>query len=145
VHELVAERARRRAALIELARAYVRRLGERLPLAAAAVVGSVARGDFNLWSDVDVVVVADDLPARAPDRGALLVAEAPPGVQPVGFTPEEFRRAWRKRNPLAMSIPAEGVVLLGEGFFSATAALEPGPAASLDSPGSTSSRSRAPS
>ncbi len=98
--EALDQRRRERERLLGLAREYVERLYRRLPLVAAAVVGSVARGDFNLWSDVDVVVVADGLPARAPDRGSVLVADAPGGVQPIGFTPQEFERAWMKRNPL---------------------------------------------
>jgi predicted nucleotidyltransferase len=117
VADVLAERKREREDLIGLARAYVERLAARLPLVAAAVVGSAARGDFNVWSDVDVVVVVEGLPERAPDRAAVLVADAPPRVQPVGFTPEEFRRAWERRNPLARSVAAEGVVLLGEAFF----------------------------
>ncbi len=117
----MAERERQRERLIGLARSYVQRLAERLPVVAAAVVGSVARGDFNLWSDVDVVVVAEGLPERAPDRLAVLVADAPAGVQPVGFTPEEFRRAWDRNNPLARSVASEGVVLTGEGFFAEVA------------------------
>lgn len=32
------------------------------------VFGSVARGHFNLWSDIDVLVVADNLPERWLDR-----------------------------------------------------------------------------
>ncbi|HXF56600.1 MAG TPA: nucleotidyltransferase domain-containing protein [Actinomycetota bacterium] len=112
--KVVAERVRRRAELIELARTYVRSLGQRLPLVAAAVVGSVARGDFNVWSDVDVVVVAESLPERLPERLALLTRDAPPGVQPVGFTPQEFRWALDKRNPLARAVREEGVVILGD-------------------------------
>lgn len=115
--DILTERTRERHELIALARRYVERLALRLPLVAAAVVGSAARGDFNLWSDVDVLVVAEGLPDRAPDRLALLVADAPPRVQPVGFTPEEFRRAWDRRNPLVCAVATEGVVLLGEAFF----------------------------
>lgn len=118
---VLAERQREREELIALARGYVERLATRLPVVAAAVVGSVARGDFNLWSDVDVVVVAEGLPDRAPDRAALLLDDAPPRVQPVGFTPEEFRRAWDRHNPLARGVATEGVVLLGEGFFAEVA------------------------
>jgi len=111
--ETLAERARERERLIELARTYVRRLSRRHPLLAAAVVGSVARGDFNVWSDVDVVVVADDLPERAPERGLLLVEDALGGVQPVGFTPGELAEALRRGNPLAREAVTSGVVLLG--------------------------------
>ena len=115
--EVLAVRRRERRRLIGLARAHVRRLSDRITVAAAAVAGSVARGDFNVWSDVDVVVVSDDLPARVPDRGAVLAADAPPGVQVVGYTREEFRRAVARGDPLAVSAVREGVILRGSGFF----------------------------
>jgi len=111
--EILAERARERERLLELARGYVRRLAERQPVLAAAVVGSVARGDFNVWSDVDVVVVAESLPARAPERSLLLAADAPGGVQPIGFTPQELAEARRRGNLLAEEVLTSGVVLLG--------------------------------
>ena len=113
----VAERIRRRDALLAAARDYVDRLSRRAPVVAAAVVGSVARGDFNVWSDVDVVVVADDLPARIPDRGLVLAADARMGVQAVGFTPREFERAHRRGDPLAREATTSGVVLRGEGYL----------------------------
>jgi uncharacterized protein len=111
------ERRRERERLLGLARDYVSRLRHTMPLVAAVVVGSVARGDFNVWSDVDVVVVADELPPRIPDRAAMLVADAPPGLQPVGYTPAEFDAAWDKRNPLVREATAHGVILFGEEFL----------------------------
>ncbi|HXF98195.1 MAG TPA: nucleotidyltransferase domain-containing protein [Gaiellaceae bacterium] len=120
--EALAERARERERLLGLARSYLERLSRRHPVLAAAVVGSVARGDFNVWSDVDVVVVADGLPERAPERGRLLVADAPGGVQPVGYTPEELREALRRGNPLAREAVASGVVLHGVEVFRRIAA-----------------------
>jgi hypothetical protein len=111
--EILAERARERERLLELARGYVRRLAARQPVLAAAVVGSVARGDFNVWSDVDVVVVAESLPAGAPERSLLLAKDAPGGVQPIGFTPQELAEARRRGNPLAEEALTEGVVLVG--------------------------------
>lgn len=111
--EALAERARERERLLELARRYVDRLARRQSLLAAVVVGSVARGDFNVWSDVDVVVVAEHLPERAPDRAMLLVEDAPGGVQAVGFTPGEFAAALRRGNPLAREAVTDGVVLRG--------------------------------
>lgn len=117
--DAVAERRRERERLIGLARDYVSGLASRIPLTAAAVVGSVARGDFNVWSDIDVVVVARELPPRAPDRGAMLAGHAAPGVQAVGFTEGEFLVALRKRNPLALEATADGVVLAGGEFLRA--------------------------
>lgn len=115
--EVLAARRRERERLIELARGYVRELSGRIPVVAAAVVGSVARGDFNVWSDVDVVVISDRLPGRIPDRSAVLATGAPAGVQTVGYTREEFRRAIARGDPLATSAVREGVALRGEAFL----------------------------
>jgi predicted nucleotidyltransferase len=114
VADVLAERRRERERLIELALTYVEQLSTRLAVEAAAVVGSVARGDFNVWSDVDVVVVADGLPGRAPDRNGLLLADAPARVQPVGFTRRELVDALRRDNPLAREAVGRGVVLTGK-------------------------------
>lgn len=116
--QAIRERRAERERLLGVAREYVERLAKRLDITAAAVAGSVARGDFNVWSDIDVVVVADDLPPRIPDRGALLIEGAPAGVQPIGFTPEEFERALAKGNVLVRDVLEHGVVLAGEEFFS---------------------------
>lgn len=115
--DILETRMRERDRLIKVARGYVERLARRLPIMAAWVVGSVARGDFNVWSDVDVIVVAEDLPARAPDRGMLLGRDAPGGVQVIGFTPDEFRAALAGGNPLAREATELGVALLGERFL----------------------------
>jgi hypothetical protein len=117
-------RRRERERLLATARAYVERLSVRLPVVAAAVAGSVARGDFNVWSDVDVVVVAEGLPERAPDRIGLLLEHAPGGIQPFGFTPQEFLAAWRAGNPLVRETVESGVVLAGEAFLSNLTAVE---------------------
>ena len=109
--DVLAARRAERERLVGLAREYVRRLSRVLPISAAFVVGSVARGDFNVWSDVDVLVVAEGLPERAPERMALLLAPAPAGVQPVGFTPVVLEEARRRRNPLVLEADARGVPL----------------------------------
>ena len=113
--DALAERVAERERLLDLARVYVERLSARIDVVTAVVAGSVARGDFNVWSDVDVVVVATELPVRAPDRGLLLAHDAPGRVQPVGFTPEEFAQALDCRNPLVVEAVTSGVVLAGDG------------------------------
>jgi hypothetical protein len=118
----VTTRRRERERLLALARAYAELLAQRLPLVAVAVVGSVARGDFNVWSDVDVLVVAEHLPNRAPERMGLLLEDASPGIQPVGFTPAELASALRARNPLALEALDAGVTLIGEDVLERLAA-----------------------
>ena len=112
--DVLAARRAEREALIELARDYVARLSKRLPVQSAAVAGSVARGDFNVWSDVDVLVVAEGLPWRMPERMALLLADAPPRIQPIGFTSSELERARRRGNKLVRDADEHGVSLVGE-------------------------------
>lgn len=117
VADAVAERRAERDRLIAVAHDFARRLSARVPVVAAAVVGSVARGDFNVWSDIDVVVIAEALPERAIEREGLLLEDAPVGVQPVGFTPLEFDRALAKGDRLAREAASEGVPLAGAPFF----------------------------
>jgi predicted nucleotidyltransferase len=110
----IEERRAERQRLLGVAREYVKRLARRVDLVSAAVTGSVARGDFNVWSDIDVVVVAVDLPPRAPDRAALLLEGAPPRVQPVGYTPAELRHALARGNALVREAVDHGFLLHGE-------------------------------
>jgi len=53
-----ARRAERERVIGEL-REYASRLRARLGRLSMALYGSYARGDFNLWSDVDVIVVSE--------------------------------------------------------------------------------------
>ena len=115
--DALAERRREQRRLRAVAERYVEQLATRLPLRAAALVGSAARGDFNVWSDVDVVVVGDELPERLPERSLLLAEDAAPGVQPIGYTTEEFERAFRRGDPLAREAVEPGAALRGESFF----------------------------
>lgn len=107
-------RVRRRAEREELiahARVYVEALAAELPDLVAAVGGSVARGDFNRWSDVDVVVVSDRLPDDARARLDVLHAVVVPGVEPHGYTRAELRRAVERGDPLARETLDRGVAL----------------------------------
>jgi hypothetical protein len=52
--------------------------------------------------------------------GSALAADAPGGVQPAGFTPEEFGQAVRRGNPLAREAVTNGVVLHGADFLRGT-------------------------
>ncbi|HLA92562.1 MAG TPA: nucleotidyltransferase domain-containing protein [Actinomycetota bacterium] len=116
--EIVERRRAERERLLAAARSYVDRLGSRIPVLAAAVVGSVARGDFNVWSDIDVVVVAEDLPERPPERASILTVPDAPGV-PIGFTPDELVPALGSGNRLAVAVNEEGVILRGVDVFRA--------------------------
>ena len=112
-HAIVRRRRRERAERIAQATAWAERLAHRLPLRAAVVVGSVARGDFNKWSDLDVLVIADELPDDSLERMATLDTDAPPGLQAIGWTPDELAHRRARRDPIAIEADTVGVVVWG--------------------------------
>jgi len=74
----------------------------------AVLVGSYARGDFNEWSDVDVLLIGR-FEGRPPERVERV--RAPPGFEVIPLTPEEAVRAAEKGNPLLVEAVERGVVL----------------------------------
>ena len=78
------------------------------------VFGSVARGDFNVWSDLDVLVVAERLPDRWDDRLKMLWVDRPPRLSPLAWTPDELRSRYRRRDPIAVEAVERGVVMAGD-------------------------------
>jgi predicted nucleotidyltransferase len=113
-HPVLERRRRERDALVAHARRYGEVLTQRLHVRAVVVFGSVARGDFNAWSDVDVLVIAEDLPDGARARLALLHDPAFPGIEPVGWTPEELPARLQQGDPIATEAATVGLVVGGE-------------------------------
>lgn len=107
------------------ARAFVTSLADRVEVRAAAVFGSVARGDFNASSDVDLLVVADGLPRNYWQRLAALEAITP-GVEPVVWTPDEWTRQRGRGNPIAVEAARDGVWLIEDAALGAAAGARPG-------------------
>lgn len=108
---------RRRAAqraLVERAERFAGALGPDLGVAAVVVFGSVARGDFNLWSDVDVLVVVagagDDVVERVRSAGRDIGL-----IAPVVWTPAQLRAQLQRRDPIAVESVERGLWLVGAG------------------------------
>jgi len=80
---------------------------------AVVVFGSTVRGDFNKWSDIDALIVAEELPSEWRSRMELVMAGAPPGVQALGWTPAELVERRRRRDPIALECESVGVVVHG--------------------------------
>jgi predicted nucleotidyltransferase len=112
VREVIARRHAERAALIARAQRFADALDPALGVRAVVVFGSVARGDFNDHSDIDVLVVAEHLPPRPLDRYAAL-GEAPDPIQAVAWTPREWLGEVERGNPVATEAGEHGVWLLG--------------------------------
>ena len=96
---------------VEKTRDYFRAKAATTPIKAAYLVGSVARGDFNLWSDVDVVIIADKLPGRFLDRLELFT-DRPPGIEVFPYTSEEFESERARKNRIVLEATSIGIDLL---------------------------------
>ena len=80
-----------------------------LDFVTAVLVGSYARGDFNLWSVVDVLLVSDSFPERPLDR--LKMVDPPEGVEVIPLTRRDFYRLVKKKNPLIVDAQKYGIIL----------------------------------
>ncbi|MER3556062.1 MAG: DNA polymerase III subunit beta [Meiothermus sp.] len=90
--QALAQRAREQEALIQEARDYAQRVRRRLGEARIYLYGSVARGEFNLESDLDILVVCAALPKDPWERARLLYALRQGREEPKGLLPQEFVR-----------------------------------------------------
>ena len=112
VANVLRRRHREQEALLDRARRLSSSLPAELGVRAVVVFGSVARGDFNKWSDVDVLVVADGVTGGPIERHRSL-GSVPGRVQPVVWTPAEFRQRLRSGDPIAREAESVGVWLHG--------------------------------
>ena len=100
----------------------IRRLRERLSawpeLNGAWLFGSVARGDADSDSDVDLLIVADDLPSHdLHERLSRLQADVRSwtgnDLQLVEHSPSSWRKLVQAKNPLIEQVRLDGIALAG--------------------------------
>lgn len=95
---------------LQLARKYVQSLELELSITMAAINGSLARRDFSDASDIDVIIIAEDLSMDPLERSAALYENVLPLIEPKPYTKEEFRKLLLKKNPIAPATLCEGVI-----------------------------------
>lgn len=118
------ERRRQRREAQRLAADYVQQLRKLLGPLTGVLYGSFARGDFNLGSDIDVLIVSDSLPTHPLARSELLYRFVRGGIEPKGYTAAEFARMLRSNNPIALEAREHGITLWDDGLLSE--AMRPG-------------------
>lgn len=104
--EVVRARVEERERVVREAREWAQRLNCR---STVVLVGSYARGDFNKWSDVDILIVTDEIAGSPLER--LRKINTPPGYDIVVWTLDEFKTMLKKKNPLASEAVETGVFL----------------------------------
>lgn len=110
----VQNRIKERERLLKESRGYLLELRKKIGPLSGFVYGSVARGDFNDASDIDIIIIAENLPEKILDRLELLSSIAKPGIEPKGYTYLEFKKLKKKKNNYLSYILNEAVVVLDD-------------------------------
>lgn len=111
---IVARRRAERGGLVGRAERFAAAIRSDRNVLAVVVFGSVARGDFNLWSDVDVLVVLGEVDDRRVAQ-VLTVGREVGTVQPVVWSAAQFRAQLRRHDPIAIESVEHGIWLVGAG------------------------------
>lgn len=104
--EIVKKRMEIREKVINEAISWVSKLNYKV---SAVLIGSYARGDFNTWSDVDIMLISDEFKGNPIER--LKKIAIPPGYEVIPLTLEEFRKLLKKNNILAVEAMQVGIKL----------------------------------
>ena len=96
---------------------YSKTVSSKLGKFTGILYGSMARGDYNVWSDIDFLVISDKLPENPLKRLEFLYSLTDTPIEVKGYTKDEFLRMIEKRNPLALDALVEGEIIIDDGFW----------------------------
>ncbi len=109
----IEERKRMMANAVRLAEETAMKIVERYPESTIILIGSYGRGDFNIWSDIDILIIVDkNLPKNPLKRIDLIQDIINPNVEPHIITLEEYKRLLDKKNPYLLNAIKEGKPLI---------------------------------
>ncbi len=98
---------------------YCKRVIEKLKPRSIILFGSIATGKYGEWSDVDILIISEELPSNFLQRLRVL-SELNPTLAPIeaiGYTPSEFMQMLERRHPTALDSAVDGKPLHDDGFF----------------------------
>lgn len=96
---------------------YSKAVSSKLGKFTGVLYGSMARGDYNVWSDIDFLVISDKLPENPLKRLEFLYSLTDNPIEVKGYTRNEFLKMIEQRNPLALDALVEGRVIVDDGFW----------------------------
>lgn len=103
--------------VIDVLKEYSKAVSSKLGKFTGVLYGSMARGDYNVWSDIDFLVISDKLPENPLKRLEFLYSLMDTPIEVKGYTRNEFLKMIEKRNPLALDALVEGKVIVDDGFW----------------------------
>ena len=114
MREVIKRRREQQTERVESAKRFVQRLRSKVGKLTAWVYGSVARGTFKTWSDIDVFVVAERLPHHPLERSKLLYSCSAEGIEPKAWTMEEFVTRLKKGDKQLLAMLADRILLIDD-------------------------------
>ncbi|HEY9205003.1 MAG TPA: nucleotidyltransferase domain-containing protein [Candidatus Methanoperedens sp.] len=103
--------------IINVLTEYSKAVSSKLGKFTGVLYGSMARGDYNVWSDIDFLVISDRLPEHPLKRLEFLYSLTDTPIEVKGYTRVEFLKMIEKRNPLALDALMEGKIIVDDGFW----------------------------
>lgn len=117
MHNILEHRNEERKKAIQLSIEYVKKLEAEIDHFTCVLYGSYARGDFNVGSDIDILIISDHLPSDMLKRMEFLYKYVRGGIEPKGYTKSEFLNMLSLKNPLAIDALENGEVISDDGFW----------------------------
>ncbi len=111
--EIIKRRKRELRERIELAKEFLRSIYEYLRPMTAIIIGSTAKGDFNQWSDVDLVLVSDRFPENPIDRFRMVELKILPGIEPIPLRTADLMKLVEKGSPVVEDM-VRGIFLVDD-------------------------------
>lgn len=107
--KIIEERKKQQTLRLKIAKQYVDKILLHCGKTTAIVYGSTARGDFKDHSDIDVVIVSENLPSNPMQRLDFLFDLSDGFVEPKGYTIEEFKHICN--TPFGKLLRQEGIII----------------------------------
>ncbi len=108
--EIVKKEEEEKKKLLENVKKFLKK-AEKLGKFTAILYGSVARGDFNVWSDIDLIIISDSLPKDLLKRQEMLYLFCIPKIEPKGYRKDEFMKMIKLKHPFIKVLAREGIFL----------------------------------
>lgn len=114
MQEVLERRKRQQMKRVEIAKQFVQRLRAEIGPITAWVYGSVAKGTFKSWSDIDVFVVAENLPSHPLKRFEVLYRFVEGDVEPKAWTLSEFLSRLERGDKQLLMMLSHRILLVDE-------------------------------
>jgi len=91
---------------------YFKNLANKLDLKIGILFGSYAKGNYSWGSDVDLLIVASNLPENQSKRFSILMdPDLPIQIEPFGYTTQEFKKMLDEKHPIVIEALSKGKIL----------------------------------